>query len=689
MVKSTTPSTSGTAKRKTPVTAPNARKRPRTSLGSNERPTSKPRRSRQQTLTQIQFVANWSPSSSDLKRKSVSTLDAESDDLRPSSKKLNTESEGKQGGKRIVRRASIGIARDNATHAGGKYHQKLADHFDEDVHPANVFGGDQLAAYSEAEPDQTRLVLGVASHGSEALEASQLAKLAPVTPRKQRSVIPSSQSPENLSTSPQKPHTPNAKKANERLQRWPLAERSANVQVTQVLEHYKELSPTSIRNLSPLKRKICTLRLPPRSLREADVKRRPSRESRERCDSGPPSSSPTKAAKGSHDLAPAREVKHSVTKDEEEIPETSPVDGNEALPLSPVVFETQEMSDTSSGRLMGQLTNMNVMPMADKARNLRLKETDVVADDFATGAVEKVASGTPEGHAAPLESNKWESQNAIVQPTANEDDDDGVALSPGSSVENDTQFIAELASRIPSSSPVNLCSPSKTPITPAKLHSSQQQCQGSPFPIQAHSNRHTSARSDTTTILLNDLSSPTLPSRLTRWSSFPASLLRPSQISTQDPTQPYLPMSSVTHSSSPPHQDTPKIHLKSSSSAPHPLYSIPLHAQSQTRSNPNIDLSLDGGEDDFDEDLDSASQTVMLVEENKDSRLGREPIGDIPVRFEAESNERSKRARRPPKAFVESDVRALLSESILESIPGPPGWSQSSWDDEPITANQK
>lgn len=128
-----------------------------------------------------------------------------------------------------------------------------------------------------------------------------------------------------------------------------------------------------------------------------------------------------------------------------------------------------------------------------------------------------------------------------------------------------------------------------------------------PSPVRRYPGTHFSV----TGVPLNDIpqpsSSPILPSlrSATERSVYPASIPHPSQISTQEPTQAFLPMSSmVSEEQDEEHRpEAGKVTIKESSSIPVSLSQLPAYSRSQSQL--NIDLGLGQTfEEDDDDDLD-------------------------------------------------------------------------------------
>jgi hypothetical protein len=216
-----------------------------------------------------------------------------------------------------------------------------------------------------------------------------------------------------------------------------------------------------------------------------------------------------------------------------------------------------------------------------------------------------------------------------------------LALSPGSSIANSSQFNAELAERIPTSSadasPSRLTTPSRRKSLSASLQLDHEIELSIPRPNTVHQQ---SMCSITKTVPLNDTSSsPSLPSRRSQRTVYPASLPRSSQVLTQEPTQPCLSMSSMplAPSSSPAKSEPAIITIKSSSSVPRPFRDIPSqpHSRLQSLSELNVDLILDDGLDAEDDASlnDERAGTSDQVERERDG-LEDSQIVSLPVPVE-------------------------------------------------------
>lgn len=270
-----------------------------------------------------------------------------------------------------------------------------------------------------------------------------------------------------------------------------------------------------------------------------------------------------------------------------------------------------------------------------------------------------------------------------------EEAEDETSFSPGSSIANDTQFNKDLINRLLTSSPPRQPSPPVNPTQPPEHQRFGQPKDLGDAKSQHHRPPGRQESSTTTTVPLNDHSSPNLPPLPTQHSIHPASLPHPSQISTQDPTQPYLSMSSMPlpHLSSSIRRRPVTVTIKDSSSVPIPLHDIPLQRQSQSQALIHGGLEEDDNSDDG--YLDPASDDAADVAEEQESQLGNVPI--VHRKVEVDQSQvmvPSSPPRVPlPMQFNPRDLG--ISESLLESLPSPPGWSQRSWDDEPLFLDRR
>ena len=543
------------------------------------------------------------------------------------------------------------------------------------------------------------------------------------TPSKKKNIIPSSQSPESIPPSTRKTDALNTGNLILSRERSPLKERSANVHLRKGRKIYGAFPLKLQQGPSSAKRKICTLKLPRHDLqRERTSAGDGTVVSRHTIWSPPSSSPPIEHSKkppvvtmfdikdsiaGSEPKQPAKQLLQtpipwstkSVDEDERDILASSQLDYGQAPFSSAGAIEKQETLPSLQGLLGQRHTPEEATTFARTADHNQPYEQaryfDVAVKDFAMDE-EQWRAQTQNAGLNQDDPPALGSPGAVF--VADSQEGSVLALSPGSSIANDTQFNAELAGRIPTSSANASASPLASPTshrTPSPSAQLDQEIELSlPRPNLVHQR---STYSTTKTIPLNDTSSsPSLPARVAQRTDYPASLPRPSQVSTQDPTQSYLPLSSTALAplSSSPKSGPTTITIKDSSSVPRPLHEIPsqrhsqLKLQSQSPIKLGPDDSLDATDDeDLDQELITMSDKVecAIEEQDEDSQVlthtthGR---SQYETKVKATGTGSPVRRRRPRKPVIPPEVRAVLGESLLESVPGPPGWSQRSWDDE-------
>jgi hypothetical protein len=811
MVKTTMPWTVRTTKRKSPDSAPNPRKRQRSFEHLEDERASIRRKSRQQTLTQIQFVPNRSQEDKDdnltpiatvprrapakqngarlLKRNSTLTqmdfvvtctkdvdqqneltpirdgegiliqLDGTRDAPRPrrqSGAPVTVESTSKRKATPIVphesqefrptkkkRKADI-KAKEETMEAGSQMPSRMAsvkttrlidllsarhdDDHDENLErsegPSIIWNAAAPSAQDQqALPQKTSWP----TSDQEKQHPSQREKFGASflrTPSKKKSIIPSSQSPESLPPSTRKTDALNTGNRILLQERSPLKERSANARLSRQRKDYGAFPLKLQQEPSPAKRKICTLKFPRCDLQQERTSVGDGMVVSKHTIWSPPSSSPRspvvpmpnikESIEGSEPKQPAKQPlqtpipgpTESPEEDEPDILVSSQLNHEQAPFSSAGAIETQEILPSLRG-LLGQrhmLEEATTFAGTDNHNQPynQAGHFNIVVKDFVTDEEQRRAQ-TQNAGLNQDDPPTVGSPSAVF--VADSQEGSVFALSPGSSIANDTQFNAELAERMPTSSADASPPPSASPTyrrSPSPSPSAQLDREvglSLPRPNLVHQR---STYSTTKTIPLNDTSSsPSLPSRFAQRTVYPASLPHPSQVSTQDPTQSYLPMSSMPLAplSSPPKSGPTTITIKDSSSASKPLREIPSqrHSQPKPQSQSPIELGLDDCLDAADdEDLDQEPITISdkaecaFEEQDEDSQVlpkrthttqGR---GQYEARVKATETGSPVRRRRPRKPVIPPEVRAVLGESLLESVPGPPGWSQRSWDDEPL-----
>ncbi|KAL2416742.1 hypothetical protein ABEF95_004111 [Exophiala dermatitidis] len=513
--------------------------------------------------------------------------------------------------------------------------------------------------------------------------------LLPQTPKRNRAIILSSQSPESLP-----PSTRRTQKRSTELpalsQRTPLAERSVNIPIAPVLKR----SPYKAgRAPKRLKTRIVTLKLPKRGQsRVAD--------SQANLWSIPSSSSPHQASKQSKKTMAQTHEKEQVAASfgEAEIPATSQV---QTVKSSPPDIESEdslpELSDLVGAKLPTERQGCENGPEHQAPSEDKTASDPIVRDFAVAPRPAKSQIGWDLGSTSRL---PGEPSQLLGDQTGHPDRDEDMNLKGddddlGSPIANDTQFNVDVVHRIssppllpshvedsaedphnnapppssgiplttlhsnapPVSSQADVPNPPQTPMplprlvgssttrSPAKVVlDSEDEADEVAFPRPALLHR-SSTHISTTRVPLNDIvpprpSSPTLPSSsktATPKSVFPASLPHPSQMSTQEATQGYLNMSSY-----PPQQagelgssseddKAEKITIKDSSSCQVSMSQLPQYTGGESQSQVKIELDLDeafNNEVVDHEDEDEEGDLDLDPPSTLPSRSGRVGLGD-------------------------------------------------------------
>ncbi|KIW62526.1 hypothetical protein PV04_10693 [Phialophora macrospora] len=554
--------------------------------------------------------------------------------------------------------------------------------------------------------------------------------LPPQTPKKPTTVVLSSQTPESL--------CPSTRRTNRRLyetptrsQRTPLAERSTNVSVYDTSKRAGKNCRTPKRP-SP-ERKVVILKLP---------KRRQKRHATRIEDSqnlwSIPSSSP-KAAKNPAPAMAAPVVRGS--ENEIEIPATSqaqqthqsPAGGQDSLPSFSNLFSAPGSGEAKIGH--GTHTH-SPGASVEEGQGITVRDFAAVAPH---SGPRRSLSDADHPQSPSLQVNPAPELSDVPGETANIGGGDFDQLDFGSPVANDTQFNIQVQHRVSSPVPLKRAprtpksvidhSRASTPLSPAagvtfaqepdsylpdveRVGSSQ-----SPIPVPRLVPRssvepdradielddddlnevplprapvfvHPASIRRTTSIQVplndppNDSSSPRLrPVRSnTQRSVHPASMPHPSQMSTQDPTQAFLPPSSMPQSG---YDDlmgrSETFKIKDSSSSSVAMSQIPRHVRSsQTGLAPGNALdSNDGWEYEEDLDLDPPSLPFQPPQSSRPlAELLSRPLGL--TRTGKESQMTTPASTSEPRPFP-----PMQRHSDLENDSGPLHDSQLSLPSEP------
>ncbi|ERF70472.1 hypothetical protein EPUS_04750 [Endocarpon pusillum Z07020] len=622
----------------------------------------------------------------------------------------------------------------------------------------------------------------------------------PETPKKPANIIPSSHSPESIPFSSRKrPVLYRVESATS-----PLKERSTNIVSIAALGGALAMGLSPVRKSFSPKKRICVLKYGPGLFKEPSLPEAG-------CivaDTG--DSGPSKLRQGSRIqdgdmIIPSTEdmKRHcsaprvSGRAGEPEIPELptiSPTAKPAFIPSSQTdTDEEDEIPETSQGlrrftstssankseESLRMLSDTGRMPRAVKATSSNeslaqpgsgLAKAAVQGRDFGSDpnieesilgealsttrqAVTDVSTADPR---LPAQLLQKDSIVSTIQDSENEDDDADILFCTMSPIGAGTRTSADLARQASTSAdlhPPSADTPSSPTLPPAPLHSSYPQ----PTTIRVPTKLPPLSSSAAT--------SPSLPSPapqpryMTQQSIRPASMPRPSQVSTQAATQQsLLPMSSMpfpyTATTSSPtryNYNAPEhVTIKDSSSIHVPLREISSQSQSQPQAEEYamVDLGLgpdDGSLDDRDDDLDPKSSPVIAHEQQNQQLEENEQTGtaaaDAHIEAagtsviatpnpnpetgtkdtEAELPQKKKKKKkkqqqspargltlplhedgsitpsRPSRRRRRNDnptsttttttlkappphplARLHLSESMLESLPGPPGWVPTS-----------
>lgn len=664
------------------------------------------------------------------KRKSTPVVSQESQDFRPPQKKRKTSGEATADNSEHRRRTSSRVASVKATRSisllSARYGEDNGD-ISESFETPSI--GPRAAAAAPHEQDSPALLQGPSwpawDQQNQPPSPHKIPRASfPRTPSKKKDVVPSSWSPDSLPSSTRRRNGRGADNHVLSQERSPLKERSVNVQLSRWRRDSKESSLNCLQRPSPPKRKIRVLKHPRHKLQQEqapveNVKAVPknsrwilSSSSPKLEESEKPLVIPIPEVRDSNeDSEPSQpttqllqslmmEVEDSVEEDDIEIPGTSQLSRQRALVSSRSAMQIQERVSSIRELLGLRGAREEATSLQETKKENSPGHSDVAVKNRETDYAQRRAPQSPKM------GFKQDKPRSVKSPGAayvadSEEEGSVFALSPGSSIANSTQFNAELAERIPTSSADATPSP---PATPSRRKSFSPSSQlnheielSLPRPRLVH---QPSAYSTTTKVVpLNDTSSsPSVPLPSNPRTVYPASLPRPSQVSTQDATQPYLSLSSMPLApvSSPTGSRPATITIKDSSSAPRPLRDIPWerHSQSQPQSQLDVNVGLDDCLDAEDDDKLNKEVAAMSdeadpgIDYQQESQVVPQPLQTSHVRGRGEvrswTTEQGSpvRKRRPRKPAIPPEVRAVLGESILESVPGPPGWSQRSWDDE-------
>ena len=428
-----------------------------------------------------------------------------------------------------------------------------------------------------------------------AVQPVSSANPVPKTPRRERDYVPSSQSPESLPPSTTKRHVTNRSKNGPTPIRNPLAELSTNTPTRRPVLDAK----SDRKNYFTSKKKICTLKLPTVM-----------RGSNSQADIWSAQSTSSPKANGDSQKAVHASLKTENIAGEKpiEIRSTSQAQNDATFtssPPQPGNGETQE-SLMSLSAIFGIEKN-DPAESSGKVSQQAPCESKVKARDFFYDPQETPRNATQ--YVCFLE----------TQPQFDDDD----ASDFGSPVANDTQFVADVKARIPTSPlrtsdrsfPLKLLNPYGT-IRISSSSSSEANALTSPLAAPKLVDR-VEYQNLTTTIPTKEMSSPVLPPMPppTQRPIAPASLPHPSQVSTQEPSQQLPQLSSTQQLRSP--AQTDRITIKDSSSMHTPLSQIPAYNEDELQ----LQRELEGtqhrvhdadDDDDNDDDLDPRSPRKVL-----------------------------------------------------------------------------
>lgn len=484
---------------------------------------------------------------------------------------------------------------------------------------------------------------------------SHLPTLLPQTPKKNRAIVLSSQSPESLP-----PSTRRTERIRTELpppsQRTPLAERSVNIPLGTMSNFSPGKPPRSLRR-SAKKKKIITLKLPKRRQPPGPTR---IENSQANLWSIPSSSSPRQ--RGNRTITdqatpqPQMPVQVQRQSSDAEIPATSQA---QLIQSSPPDVETQDTLPDLTEVIGGLRTEKSRSGQVEKTQGQQSSlgsgaAPDTIVRDFALFPIEKRTAATrAPGDADHLPASLHISLPRGSNRSVQDGDMDLEDADFGSPIANNTQFNVAVEHRVSSPPPLELTQQTETiaaPQLPAPSGTPQRQSLGSPdknipkpapggntellqtplpsprlveqstakipqkivldsdddsdemaLPKPATLHR-SSTHISTTKVPLNDTaqqsSSPSLPSTKlgTPRSVHPASLPHPSQMSTQEATQGYLNMSSYPpqHGERSSDDDkAEKITIKDSSSCHVSMSQLPQYARETQSQQVDIDLGLD------------------------------------------------------------------------------------------------
>ncbi|KIX96556.1 uncharacterized protein Z520_07822 [Fonsecaea multimorphosa CBS 102226] len=555
----------------------------------------------------------------------------------------------------------------------------------------------------------------------------------PQTPKRNTTVILSSQSPESLCKSTHK-SDPKVAETPSKARRLPLAERSVNIPT--------EASPT--RNEG--KRRRTPMRKSPKSkvvilkLRKRDSPRRPPYVGDSQVNLWSiPSSSP-ELIRGPATAVQAHVPPHKAPEDFE-IPATSQAQGSGSTSL--VAGSEDNLPNPSqlfARRSGGTKAEDAVDPTQEGNRG-------VIVRDFANAHSLPNGSATPGLDGIIRSSPPVPAESQDPQEPAGDSEETGEAVDFGSPIENDTQFNMQIQHRMSSSTPpeqrleesgagpnagllstppsldgedadkvdaapcpasqdIGILQPSDSlPLIPRlvercsadadkeahELDDDDADEEALPEPAFVHpSTIHRKATQAPLNDTLHSSSSPSLSAArpVTQRSVHPASIPHPSQMSTQDVTQCFLPQSSIPP---PPREgllegEPDKVTIKDSSSSSIPLSQIPQHVKQDESQldGDNSSAEESASEDDLDLDLDPPSvppkpsrpRAAFLQEDTEQPIAGKgrtETPMETKGRHSAKSlGPQSSSQLREPQSELESAAGYASEEPSLASSPEQP-----------------
>jgi hypothetical protein len=659
------------------------------------------------------------------------------------------------------------------TNRGGVYGTVLADR-EPDQHAANA--GDpsvtekrQAITKVDGEQPEAEPCRRISSDEKETTHPgyTPLRASIPETPKRRRNVIPSSQSPESVSTSTRK----RPLLLQGKLKDSPLKKRSTNTTPGESPISRKSRGSSAVKNGLRPKSKICVLRYGPGWIKKPDLPEADLNDVISRLCQAPnpplqqhlakdditsytggiemdmsaletPRDPEPEISKTNKIIYPGFVLSSRTDSEEEEIPEMSK--GFRWVTSTPSISRSEES--------LPMLSNASKTAMAVNRTQSRetlhqleplLLDTEFQVHDFKSRGTEErldpkqdiptprrtVADTATAGQRLYKKVTQTERGVSTIADSQDEDyDDEDISFGLPASLTNDNQLPSSSIRPLPNSRvatsgrkppPTSDDAPSSADPSPAPPLSSYPPTTITRIPTKLSSSSSSPSSSPSLPRLAPPKTAP--PPTTTQQSIHPASMTRLSQVSTQAGTQQSrlptssMPLPNTATTSSPSHGNgVEHVTIKDSSSVPTPLEAIPSQPQSPSpvgalgtlAAGPGNDIHIQDGYLDRDDDLDPKSspparESVQIEPTDRaevvaDSGFREhyspgpptadEQIEQIAQHYverksptHAQTTPRPSRRRSQVVAALPQQqhplpARLQLPDSMLESLPGPPGW---------------